>query len=146
MSGATTIPREDRFVTCTDWDGYLGFLRGVGEKGGRVTYDWKQVIGAIYEDEVFRPDLAIEVEISRSVLDRLSIYEALEIPELCRLDSEGYVSAWVLTENGYIESEDSRHVPGAPFELMNRFMERVDEEPPSRLVREFRKIITAQEI
>jgi Uma2 family endonuclease len=34
------------------------------------------------------PDLVIEVEVSRSVLDRLGIYAALGVPEVWRHDGE----------------------------------------------------------
>jgi Uma2 family endonuclease len=34
------------------------------------------------------PDLAIEIEVSRSVLDRMGIYAALGVPELWRFDGE----------------------------------------------------------
>ncbi|HEU5115872.1 MAG TPA: Uma2 family endonuclease [Isosphaeraceae bacterium] len=37
------------------------------------------------------PDLAVEIDLSRSLVDRASIYAALEVPEVWRLDQNSFV-------------------------------------------------------
>jgi Uma2 family endonuclease len=58
------------------------------------------------------PDLCVEIEISRSVVDRLGIYAALRIPELWRCDGET-LQAWRLREDG--QYEPCPHSPSLPF-------------------------------
>jgi Uma2 family endonuclease len=58
------------------------------------------------------PDLAIEVEISRSALDRMDIYAALRVPEVWRYDGEA-AHIHVLQDDGtYAEVDTS---PSLPF-------------------------------
>lgn len=45
------------------------------------------------------PDLAVEVEISRSALDRMAIYAALRVPEVWRFDGET-LTIWHLQADG----------------------------------------------
>src|SRR5436190_21291139 len=45
------------------------------------------------------PDLVIEVDVSRSSLDRMAIYAALGVPEVWRLDAQGF-SIQLLGANG----------------------------------------------
>jgi Uma2 family endonuclease len=57
------------------------------------------------------PDLAIEVDVTRSSLDRLSIYAALAVPEVWRLD-EDTLTFHVLGANGkFTEATSSRSFP-----------------------------------
>jgi Uma2 family endonuclease len=72
------------------------------------------------------PDLAIEVEISRSALDRPSIYASLRVPEIWRL-VRGTVQVNLLQEDGqYAVSETSRAFPFLPVGQLSRFLE-IDE-------------------
>jgi Uma2 family endonuclease len=62
------------------------------------------------------PDLAVEVEITSNVLNRLGIYAALRVPEFWRFDGET-LSVHLLQEDGsYIPSETSA---AFPFVSMN---------------------------
>jgi Uma2 family endonuclease len=57
------------------------------------------------------PDLAIEVDTSRSSLNRMGIYAALGVPEVWRLDG-GTLTFHVLGPDGrYAEAEQSRSFP-----------------------------------
>jgi Uma2 family endonuclease len=57
------------------------------------------------------PDLAIEIEISRRLLDRIELYAALGIPELWRFDGNTF-GIWSLQPNGeYSQTETSRCFP-----------------------------------
>jgi Uma2 family endonuclease len=60
------------------------------------------------------PDLVIEIEISRSVLDRMEIYSALGVPEIWRCDGRTLTIA-VLTDAGYAESDHSPTFPNIPL-------------------------------
>lgn len=56
------------------------------------------------------PDLAIEVEVSQSALDKLPILEAIEVPELWRTDL-ARVRIFRLREGSYREVERSEILP-----------------------------------
>ncbi|MBV8076797.1 MAG: Uma2 family endonuclease, partial [Planctomycetaceae bacterium] len=58
------------------------------------------------------PDLAIEVEISRSALDRIGIYAALGVPEVWRFDGEALRVEQLQADGTYREVAAS---PGLPF-------------------------------
>jgi Uma2 family endonuclease len=58
------------------------------------------------------PDLCVEIEISRSVVDRLRIYAGLGIPELWRCDGQT-LEAWRLRPDG--QYERCPHSPSLPF-------------------------------
>jgi Uma2 family endonuclease len=61
------------------------------------------------------PDLAIEVDVTRSVLDRMSIYASLGVPEIWRIHEKG-VQIYLLNEDGeYGLSEGSPTFPGVPL-------------------------------
>ena len=68
------------------------------------------------------PDLGIEVEVSRSVLDRMGIYGALRIPETWRFDGET-LHVFILGTNGkYKEKDSSRAFPFLPMKEIQRFL------------------------
>jgi Uma2 family endonuclease len=66
------------------------------------------------------PDLAVEVDLTNSSLDRLHIYAALKIPEVWRLDG-GCVTFQLLgTDGKYAEASESLSFPGLkPGDLMH---------------------------
>ncbi len=69
------------------------------------------------------PDLAIEVEITRRLLDRVAIYANLGVPELWRDDGR-LVRVFRLAANGtYEECDRSPSFPEVPFQQVCRFME-----------------------
>jgi Uma2 family endonuclease len=88
------------------------------------------------------PDLAIEVDVSRSSLNRLGIYAKLRVPEVWRLDGDA-LTFHVLGEGGeYQAAEASRSFPlVTPADLLG-FLQKIreagDENP---LTREFREWI-----
>lgn len=68
------------------------------------------------------PDLAIEVEITASMLDKLGIYAALQIPEIWRHDGES-LQILLLGNNGkYLESETSASFPFVPIDDVRRLL------------------------
>jgi len=64
------------------------------------------------------PDLAVEVDITHSSLDRMGIYERLGIPELWRLEGE-LIRVYLLNADGRYEPADAvrRSTVIAVFEL-----------------------------
>lgn len=65
------------------------------------------------------PDLVIEVDITRSSLDKLPIHAALGIPEVWRYTA-GEVEIRCLTGDGYIMSGISRVLPGIAAGMVTR--------------------------
>lgn len=68
------------------------------------------------------PDLCIEIEVSRTVVDRLSIYAALGVPEVWRCDGRS-LTVLRLTEGTYTEADESVEVPGFPVAEIPRFLD-----------------------
>jgi Uma2 family endonuclease len=70
------------------------------------------------------PDLVIEVDITRSSLDKLPIYAALGIPEVWRYPA-GEVETRCLTGDGYIMSGISRVLPGIAADMVTHCIDEV---------------------
>jgi Uma2 family endonuclease len=68
------------------------------------------------------PDLSIEVEISRSALNRMDIYAALGVAELWRLEKEN-LQVYVLLDCAYVARERSPTFPKVPIAELFRFLE-----------------------
>jgi Uma2 family endonuclease len=65
------------------------------------------------------PDLAIEIEITRGVLDRLPLYAAVKIPELWRFDGSRF-GIWSLqADDTYAPVASSRYFPLVPVAAVN---------------------------
>jgi Uma2 family endonuclease len=83
------------------------------------------------------PDLAIEVEVSRSVLDRLGIYSALGVPEVWRVRN-AKVRMLRLGEDGqYHPSETSHCLPMLPIESLSEWLVRAQVLDESDLIPEY---------
>jgi Uma2 family endonuclease len=83
------------------------------------------------------PDLAIEVEISRSAVDRLEIYAALGVPEVWRFDGQT-IRVHRLRAGRYVESSRSRSFPGLPIAELARFAALRRSMGETRLLKAFR--------
>jgi Uma2 family endonuclease len=90
------------------------------------------------------PDLAIEVEISRSALNRMAIYAALRVPEVWRSDGT-YIKVYLLGEDGqYFHSERSGHFPFLPVQALISFVQKRHEVSENDLIRQFRSWVREQ--
>jgi Uma2 family endonuclease len=69
------------------------------------------------------PDLVLEIEISRSALDRMSIYAALRVPEVWRWDGETLTVNLLSTRGTYRQSDRSKAFPFLPLAEFARFLE-----------------------
>jgi len=87
------------------------------------------------------PDLALEVDVTRSSIPKLPIYQALGVPEVWRWRL-GMLEALQLDANGqYVQQRGSAALPGFPLKLVEQFLEQADREDDTALIRRFRKTI-----
>jgi len=89
------------------------------------------------------PDLAIEIEISRSLMNRMSIYAQLHVPEIWRYDGQTLRFCILGTDGQYAETEHSRRFPNLSTAEVTRFLDRRTRMDETRLVREFRAWVRA---
>jgi Uma2 family endonuclease len=68
------------------------------------------------------PDLALEIEISRSALDRMAIYAALGVPEVWRWDGEKLIVNVLTTRGTYRKSDRSKAFPFLPVAELTSFL------------------------
>jgi Uma2 family endonuclease len=83
------------------------------------------------------PDLVIELEISRSVLDRMEIYAALGVPEVWRCDGRNLTVA-ILTGEGYAESDHSPTFPNIPLSGIVEHLNLRSQADETSIIRAFR--------
>jgi Uma2 family endonuclease len=73
------------------------------------------------------PDLVVEVEVTHSILDRLSILAGLGVPEVWRYDSR--IRIFLLQpDESYAESETSLTLPGVPVGRLADFVKKAEGE------------------
>jgi Uma2 family endonuclease len=90
------------------------------------------------------PDLMLEVEISRSFIDRLALAARLGVPEVWRWDGET-LRVMLLDANGqYVESECSRALPFLPMAELVRFLKPESGQSETQLLRAFRDWVREQ--
>lgn len=68
------------------------------------------------------PDLAVEIEISRSSLDRMGIYAALNIPEVWRFDGDTLRIYRLRGDGSYEETDRSLIFPSLPLSEFNQLL------------------------
>jgi Uma2 family endonuclease len=122
----------------------LGYLLGVGVQGyGSTTLRREDAARGLEPDEGFyigtasglrgprdihlprdpAPDLAIEIDMSPSALNRLALYAALQISEVWRWDGR-VLQVYSLRPDGTYEVRDqSRHFPSLPLAGLAAFLE-----------------------
>ena len=84
------------------------------------------------------PDLALEIEVTRSALDRMGIYAALRIPEVWRSDGQ-VLHVHHLSANGkYREKPQSLAFPFLPIKKLVEFLKRAESVDETTLMRSFR--------
>jgi Uma2 family endonuclease len=83
------------------------------------------------------PDLAIEVDITSSSLDRMSIYADLGVLEVWRFDGEALRVYHLGKGSKYTEHDRSRAFPFLPMEGVMRFLRLGDSQDETSLMRSF---------
>jgi Uma2 family endonuclease len=87
------------------------------------------------------PDLVIEVDISRSSVDKLVICAAIGVPEVWRYDGTA-VEVYTRREDGrYDKSEASVVLPQFPVDEMNRVLQNRGSRSETQIARDFRRWI-----
>lgn len=90
------------------------------------------------------PDLAVEVEIATSALNRMSIYAKLKISEVWRFANNTLIMHVLQPDATYAIVDRSRALPLlSPTELM-RFLRQSDEQDETSLILEFRAWLRKQ--
>jgi Uma2 family endonuclease len=83
------------------------------------------------------PDLIIEVDISRSSLNKFGIYRALAVPEVGRYDGES-LRLYALHDHDYIEVQQSRALPQLPIDKLADLLSQRSAFGETQLIRQFR--------
>lgn len=90
------------------------------------------------------PDLVIEIDLSRSSIDKMAIYAELSIPEVWRWRN-GKLSVHLLNEaQEYIESETSLAFESFPVKKLVKFMKIDSQQGENSRMREFRSWVRSQ--
>ena len=82
------------------------------------------------------PELVIEIEITSSILNRLSLFHAMKVTEIWRLTRKGELVVLGWTPEGYAVLPLSAVVSGLPASAISQFLEPRDC-PRPQLIREF---------
>ncbi|HEY7427049.1 MAG TPA: Uma2 family endonuclease [Gemmataceae bacterium] len=90
------------------------------------------------------PDLMLEIEISRSFVDRLAIAARLGVPEVWRWDSETLRIMVLGSDGQYTESQRSRALPFLPVAELVRFLRPDTIQSETKLLRSFRNWVREQ--
>ena len=98
----------------------------------------KKVSSALPDVFPSAPDLAIEIDVSHSSLNRMGIYAALGVPEVWRLTAEG-LSFNVLEADVYQISPSSRSFPNLTSEDLLPFLKQLDQAGSTDLIARFRE-------
>ncbi len=89
------------------------------------------------------PDLVLEVEITRSVLDRLGIYAALNVPEVWRCGGPG-IRVCRLVNGEYEETDRSLAFPFLNPTALRQFLDQHEDLGEVGLTKQFRKWVRSQ--
>ncbi|MCI0463628.1 MAG: Uma2 family endonuclease [Gemmataceae bacterium] len=85
------------------------------------------------------PDLAVEVDVSHSSLDRLSIYAALRVPEVWRLEGDTLTFHVLQPDGNYRTSATSQSFPQiTPADLLSYLQQARQAADENAVVRQFR--------
>ena len=91
------------------------------------------------------PDLALEMDVSRSSMNRMGIYAAIKVPEVWRFDAQGLAFFTLNTDGDYVPAAKSTCFPIdiTPADLMP-FIARRGQVGDNDIIRDFRLWIRAR--
>ncbi len=84
------------------------------------------------------PDLALEVDISRTSIGKFGIYQALAVPEIWRYRGDEF-EIFVLNSGEYVKAEQSEQLPGFPMNVVSELLQQRATLKQSEIMRRFRK-------
>ena len=84
------------------------------------------------------PDLAIEIEMTSSLVDKLGIYAGIGVPEVWRFDGEDLTVRLLQVDGTYAVSPTSGSFPFLPMDEFVRFLQEYDSDEETRWGRSFR--------
>jgi Uma2 family endonuclease len=91
------------------------------------------------------PDLAIEIDLGGSAMDKLEIYAAFGVPEVWRYDGDNLFIYLFDSEDKsgsrYRESSGSQCLPGFPIREVAEVMQKIGSMSDTELVRKFRQLV-----
>ncbi len=90
------------------------------------------------------PDLAIEVDITSSSINRMAIYAALGVGEIWRFDGETLHISHLGPDGKYEESEESSCFPFLPWKEFVRFLDEIPEQDETSLARSFQSWVRSR--
>lgn len=91
------------------------------------------------------PDLVVESDYTSSSLDKFSIYAGLGVPEIWRFYLN-QVRIWLLVEDHYEESSNSRAFPSLTSEALSEFVAKGLAEGERKAARMFREWVRKQRV
>ena len=112
--------------------------RGLEADEGYYFANAHRMVGVVDLENTPPPDLAIEIEITNSVLARLPVYAALGVPEIWRFDGDRLIELLLGTDSVYRQSESSLALPFVPLGEIVRFIEEHEPGEDTRWARSFR--------
>lgn len=125
-AGSTTFKRED-LARGFEPDSCF-YVQNAGQIAGKEELDLRS-------DPP--PDLVIEVEITRSALDKLGIFAAVGVPEVWRCDGER-IQVSRLQEDGYVAREQSLAFPLLTAARLTEFLQASRQMPRTAWLRSVR--------
>lgn len=130
--GSTTLDRED-------------LARGIEPDSCFYIQNVERILGRKLDIKTNPPpDLAIEVDISRSSRRRFGIYSQLKIPEVWRYTQQNGVIIHRLQDNDYVECEFSPTFPIVSGALLWQFLQLAETEDDNGVIRALRQWLRTQ--
>jgi len=101
--------------------------------------NWKAVLhmGRYWDPSYPPPDLAVEVEVSRGLVNRLGIYRAMGVPEVWRQTMQRDLEILILTPEGYVPQSASPTFPNLLIDEVARYARMENEQAASQILRHF---------
>jgi len=90
------------------------------------------------------PDLAVEVEVTSDIIDKLPIYADLGVPEIWRYDGEHLRVVRLQGDRTYAEQERSSAFPFLPIAEVQRFLDQRNATDETSWIRSFRMWVRAR--
>ena len=95
--------------------------------------------------QLMPPDLAVEVDITSSSLNRFLIYAALKVPEVWRYDGRS-LTIYALQSGNYTESDRSVALPLLEAKDIGRFLKLQPTVGENTLIKQFRQWVRGQQV